>query len=75
MDDEYPSMRILRKLMIDHGHHGILGCLLVCFLFFSPVDKFSGCYLPEGSNSGTMTLKFLTLINIVYQDNRIDGTF
>ena len=47
---------------------------VVCFLFFSPVDKFSGCYLPEGSKSGSMTLRFLTLINIVYEDNRIEGT-
>ena len=47
----------------------------VLFSFCQPKIEISGLFILEGSNSGTMTLGFLILINLVFEDNRIDGKF
>lgn len=47
----------------------------VLFSFYQPKIEMSGLFILEGNNSGTMTLGFLILINLVFEDNKIDGTF
>ena len=45
------------------------GFARVLFSFYQPKIEMSGLFILEGSNSGTMTLGFLILINLVFEDN------